>query len=98
MQPDLPSTGLAKLKELAGSNYSYTLIVNGNEVTLRFTPDFPEANSHKPNGEEVEHVMYGTLIDDRVFFSRFVTRSSFGETSTKLEGKDDPVMLWLNFI
>lgn len=98
MKPDLPSVQLSKLEELVNSNHSYTMSRNKNSIELHFTPDFPEAIPHKPNGEEVEHVMYGTLIAHEVFFFRFVTRSSFGETSTDLHGHDDPVMLWLSFL
>lgn len=98
MTPDLPSVKLEKLRDLTDSNYSYTMTVTGDKVELRFTPDFPEAIPHKPNGEEVEHIMYGNIYGDRVFFYRFTTRSSFGETVTDLHGEDDPVMLWLRFI
>ncbi len=98
MNPDLPSVRLSKLEELVNSNHSYTMRRDKDSLELHFTPDFPEAIPHKPNGEEVEHVMYGTLIGQEVFFFRFVTRSSFGETSTDLHGHDDPVMLWLSFL
>ena len=33
-----------------------------------------------------------------VYFTEFITRSSLGETRTKLEGKDDPVMEWLKYV
>jgi hypothetical protein len=61
-------------------------------------PSFPEALNHLPNGEEVEHIMSGFIENERIYFTRFVTRSSFGETVTELHGEDDPMMLWLNFV
>ena len=98
MIPDLPSIKVSKLKELVSYNHSYAMKVTGSALELHFSPDFPEAIPHKPNGEEVVHMMYGNVIGEDVYFYRFVTRSSFGETSTELHGKDDPVMLWLNFL
>ncbi|MCL4328850.1 MAG: hypothetical protein M1151_01925 [Candidatus Thermoplasmatota archaeon] len=98
MNPDLPSIEEGKLYSYVNSNRSYTLRKDGENIELRFVPSFPEAQSHLPNGEEVEHVMTGFLSGGMIYFTHFITRSSFGETVTDLKGKDDPVMLWLQYI
>lgn len=93
-----PSIEFEKLKNYVESNTSYSLNKNGSEIELRFSPEFPEALGHLPNGEAVEHVMYGKVENERIYFYRFTTISSFGETSTELDGEDDPVMEWLKYI
>jgi hypothetical protein len=42
--------------------------------------------------------MTGKLIDGRIYFFRFTTKSSFGETYSDLEGAEDPIMEWLNYV
>ncbi|MHB8360526.1 MAG: hypothetical protein ACYDAO_01065 [Thermoplasmataceae archaeon] len=98
MNLDKPSIDVKKLKGYVDMNRSYTLIENGEDVELHFSPEFPEAMSHLPDGEPVTHIMTGKLIEERVYFLRFTTRSAFGETFSDLEGSDDPIMEWLNYI
>ena len=98
MEHDLPSIEEKKLIDYINANRSYILKKNGDGVELRFVPSFPEAQNHFPNGEEVEHIMVGFASNGRIYFTRFITRSSFGETVTELSGEDDPVMLWLKFV
>ena len=98
MPPEKPSIGIEKLKQYISVNRSYSLYEDGDNIELHFSPEFPEAISHLPDGEPVTHVMKGKLIDGRIYFFQFITRSSFGETSNELEGADDPIMEWLNYI
>jgi hypothetical protein len=42
--------------------------------------------------------MKGIKEDGKIYFLSFRTISSIGETETQLEGEDDPIMLWLQFI
>lgn len=93
-----PSIEFEKLSKYVELNNSYSLYKRGKEIELRFSPEFPEAIGHLPNGERVEHIMLGNEEDGRIYFYRFTTVSSFGETSTDLDGEDDPVMEWLKYI
>lgn len=93
-----PSVDAEKLKDFVLSNSSYTMEEKGEEVEIHFSPDFPEAQAHMPNNEPVEHVMYGNRENGKIYFYRFTTYSSFGETSMELEDEDDAVMEWLKYI
>ncbi len=93
-----PSVDENKLRDFIQANGSYTLDDKGNEVEVRFSPDFPEARAHMPNNEPVEHIMYGSKKNGKIYFYRFTTFSSFGETSMELEDEDDAVMEWLKYI
>ncbi len=97
-KPDKPSIEEKKLRAYVEVNRSYTLYEKGEDVELHFSPEFPEAMSHLPDGEPVTHIMTGKLIDGRIYFFRFTTKSSFGETFSDLEGSDDPIMEWLNYV
>lgn len=93
-----PSVDESKLRDFIQANGSYTFDDKGDEVEVRFSPDFPEARAHMPDNEPVEHVMYGNRENGRIYFYRFTTFSSFGETSMELEDEDDAVMEWLKYI
>ncbi|MFG1519333.1 MAG: hypothetical protein AAE977_02475 [Thermoplasmataceae archaeon] len=93
-----PFISSAKLKQYVSENSSYSLYIKDDQVELRFTPNTPEAMAHFPEGEQVEHVMTGIERNGNIYFYKFITRSSFGETVTDLDGEDDPVMLWLQYI
>ncbi len=93
-----PHIETERLKRYVDLNRAYSLSISNHSVALRFSPDSPEAMMHFPNGEPVEHIMEGVEEDGKIFFTRFITRSSLGETVTVLDGEDDPVMLWLQFI
>ncbi len=96
---DKPNVDIELLKEYIIQNRSYTLYENDDgTVELRFSPDMPEAQAHLPNGQPVEHIMKGFEEDGKIFFNTFTTISSLGETTVELQGEDDPVMLWLQFI
>ncbi len=89
----------AKLKDYIIQNRSYHLFEHDdNTIELIFYPEMPEAQAHLPNGQPVEHIMKGVKERGKIFFLSFKTVSSFGETETQLEGEDDPIMLWLQFI
>lgn len=93
-----PNIDEKKLLEYVDINRSFSIERNGDELILRFSPNSPEQMGHAPNGEPVEHLMYGKVKDGRVYFYLFVTNSSLGETRTELDGEDDPVMEWLKYI
>lgn len=94
-----PSIEAQKLKDYIGESNSYWLEQDGSDVEIHFSPEFPEAMSHLPDGKSVEHIMFGKEEDDgRIYFYRFTTVSSFGETSSELEDEDDPIMEWLKYI
>lgn len=93
-----PSIESDKLKEYIGQNNSYWIEESGEDVEVHFSPEFPEAMSHLPDGKSVEHIMYGKEHDGRIYFHLFKTISSIGETSSELEGEDDPIMEWLKYI
>ena len=93
-----PSVEIEKLRDYISSNSSYSLEENGTKVEVHFSPNFPEARAHMPDNEPVEHVMYGDKKDGRIYFYRFTTFSSFGETSMEREDEDDAVMEWLKYI
>ncbi|GGM71517.1 hypothetical protein GCM10007108_07020 [Thermogymnomonas acidicola] len=93
-----PSIELQKLRKYVMANSSYSLEEKGREIVLRFVPNSPEQMAHFPEGQPVEHLMFGYVEGGRVFFYRFTTISSFGETTTELDGEDDPVMEWLKYI
>ncbi len=93
-----PSIEADKLKNYIGENNSYWIEQEKEDIEVHFSPEFPEASAHLPDGKSVEHVMYGKEIDGRIYFHLFKTISSFGETSSKLEGEDDPIMEWLKYI
>ena len=96
---DKPWVEEKKLKEFIIQNRSYNLFENkDNTVELRFSPEMPEAQAHLPNGQPVEHIMKGIKENGKIYFLSFKTVSSIGETETQLEGEDDPIMLWLQFI
>lgn len=93
-----PSIESEKLKEYVDGNGAYSINKEGNEIEVRYTPDFPEALGHMPNGEAVEHIMSGKEENGRIYFYRFTTISSFGTTSSELQEEDDPIMEWLKYI
>lgn len=93
-----PSIDAQKLKNYIGENNSYWIEQEDEKIEVHFSPEFPEAMSHLPDGRSVEHIMYGEEKDGRIYFHRFKTVSSFGETSSELEGEDDPIMEWLKYI
>ncbi|MCL5441122.1 MAG: hypothetical protein M1468_00465 [Candidatus Thermoplasmatota archaeon] len=93
-----PSIETAKLEDYVRGNNSYYLYREGGKIELHFSPEFPEAIAHLPEGEPVEHIMYGYEEGGRIYFTSFTTKSSFGETTTDLDGEDDPVMEWLKYI
>ena len=95
---DLPSISRKRLLTYVDINRQFTLSIKEENVELHFFPNTPEAIQHFPGGGEVEHIMLGILKDDIIYFTEFITRSSLGETRTKLEGKDDPVMEWLKYV
>lgn len=95
---DTPSIGLDVLEKYVQANRQFTLDVSGQEIQLHFFPNTPEAMQHFPDGQGVEHVMFGVIENGRVYFTVFLTRSGFGETKTELHGEDDPVMEWLKYI
>jgi hypothetical protein len=96
---DKPNIKEQKLKEYIIQNRAYALYENGDgSIELHFSPEMPEAVAHFPNGEPVEHIMFGFKEKGTIYFTKFKTVSSLGETETELEGEDDPVMLWLQFI
>ncbi len=95
---DKPSIQKEKLLAYIDVNRQFTIDFKGNDVSLHFYPNTPEAIQHFPDGNEVEHIMVGVLEGDTIYFNEFVTRSSLGETRTKLEGVDDPVMEWLKYV
>lgn len=93
-----PSIEAVKLRDYVGQNNSYWLEEHGEDVEVHFSPEFPEAMSHLPDGKSVEHIMYGKQLNGRIYFHLFKTISSLGETSSELEGEDDPIMEWLKYI
>jgi len=93
-----PSIEASKLEDYVKGNNSYYLYREDGKIELHFSPEFPEAVAHLPDGEPVEHIMYGYEKEGRIYFTAFKTKSSFGETTTELEGEDDPVMEWLKYI
>ncbi len=93
-----PSIEAQKLKDYIGQNNSYWLEQDGDSIEVHFSPEFPEAMSHLPDGQAVEHIMYGVEKEGRIYFSKFKTISSFGETSSELQDEDDPIMEWLKYI
>ncbi len=95
---DKPSIELETLRKYVEVNRQYSLEISGNNVQLHFFPNTPEALRHFPDDQGVEHVMYGIIEEDRVYFTSFLTRSSFGETRTEIEGADDPIMEWLKYL
>lgn len=93
-----PSIEADKLRNYIGQNNSYWIEENGDGIEVHFSPEFPEAMSHLPDGKSVEHIMYGQEKNGRIYFTKFKTISSFGETSSELQGEDDPIMEWLKYI
>lgn len=93
-----PSIESDKLRAYISDNNSYWIEENNNDIEVHFSPEFPEASSHLPDGKSVEHVMYGKELNGRIYFHLFKTISSFGETSSVLQGEDDPIMEWLKYI
>lgn len=94
---NLPSINAEKLYQYISGNNSYWLERDGDTVEVHFSPEFPEAMSHLPEGKSVEHIMYGKEKEGMIYFYRFTTLSSFGETSSDLV-EDDPIMEWLKYI
>lgn len=93
-----PNIETDKLMNYIDINRAYSIERSGDEVVVRFSPNAPEQLSHAPDGDPVEHLMYGKENNGRIYFYSFVTRSGLGETKTELDGEDDPVMLWLQYI
>ena len=93
-----PSIETKKLKEYIASNSSYHLYQNDDKVEVHFSPEFPEAMAHLPEGKYVEHIMYGVEKGSRIYFYRFSTVSASGTSSTELKDKDDPIMEGLKYI
>lgn len=93
-----PNIETDRLLNYIDVNRAYTFEKIGDEIVVRFSPNSSEQLSHAPNGEPVEHLMFGKENNGRIYFYRFVTHSDLGETITELDGEDDPVMLWLQYI
>ncbi len=93
-----PSIDAKKLRDYVSGNNSYWIVETGDDFELHFSPEFPEALGHLPEGQSVEHIMYGREKDGVIYFYRFTTKSAFGETTTELDGENDPVMEWLKYI
>ncbi|WP_393971600.1 hypothetical protein OXIME_000167 [Oxyplasma meridianum] len=93
-----PSIDAKKLRDYVAETNSYTLYEHDGLVELRFSPEFPEAMGHLPEGQSVEHIMLGKEENGRISFYRFITRSAFGETSSEMSDEDDPIMEWLKYI
>ena len=98
MIKDKPSIEIEKLKAYVVKNSAFSIIEKNDLIELHFIPFLPEQVGHFPDGEQVEHVMHGRIINDRVYFYRFVTVSSENKTEIKLEDGNDPVMEWLKYI
>ncbi len=98
MIEDKPSIGIGKLKAYVMKNSAFGIIEQNDLIELHFIPFLPEQVEHFPNGEQVEHIMHGKVINDKVYFYRFVTVSSENKTEIELEDEDDPVMEWLKYI
>jgi hypothetical protein len=92
-----PHINLEKLKNYVMENSSYRIYTQGDNFELHFIPNTPEAEAHFPEGEGVEHVMYGYINDGIAYFTKFVTTSAFGRTEINIID-DDPVMEWLKYI
>ncbi len=92
-----PNITLEKLQNYVMENSSYRLYIHGSKFDLHFIPNTPEAEAHFPDGESVEHVMYGYIDNGIAYFTKFVTTSSLGQTEINI-GDDDPVMEWLKYI
>ncbi len=92
-----PNIDIKKLKDYVMENSSYRIYISGDKFELHFTPNTPEAQAHFPDGESVEHVMYGEIVNNIAYFKKFVTTSSLGTTEIII-GDDDPVMEWLKYI
>jgi hypothetical protein len=92
-----PNINFEKLKNYVMENSSYRLYTEKNTFELHFIPNAPEAESHFPDGESVEHVMYGYIEGEAAYFTKFVTTSAFGNTEINIID-DDPVMEWLKYI
>ncbi len=92
-----PSIEKKKLEDYVLENPSYKMYEKNGTVELHFVPNTPEAEAHFPDGEDVEHVMYGDLSGDKIYFSKFVTITNFGKTETDLLD-DDPIMEWMKYI
>ena len=87
-----PSIETSKLEDYVRGNNSYYLYREGGKIELHFSPEFPEAIAHLPEGEPVEHIMYGYEEGGRIYFTSFTTKSSFGETTTDLDGEDANIL------
>ncbi len=92
-----PNINFEKLKTYVLENSSYKLYTEETNFELHFIPNAPEAEAHFPDGESVEHVMYGYIDNDIAYFTKFVTTSAFGKTEINIID-DDPVMEWLKYI
>ncbi len=42
--------------------------------------------------------MYGRILNNKVYFYKFITVSSENKTEIEIEDGDDPVMEWLKYI
>ena len=73
---NLPSINAEKLYQYISGNNSYWLERDGDTVEVHFSPEFPEAMSHLPEGKSVEHIMYGKEKGGMIYFYRFTTLSS----------------------
>lgn len=93
-----PNIETERLMKYIDINRAYTIEQDGANIILRFSPNSAEQLAHAPGGDPVEHLMFGKEKEGRIYFDSFVTRSSLGETRTELDGEDDPVMLWLQYI
>ena len=92
-----PNINFETLKNYVMENSSYRLYSDGDKFDLHFVPNAPEAEAHFPEGESVEHVMYGYIEDGVAYFTKFLTISAFGKTEMDMID-DDPVMEWLKYI
>ncbi len=92
-----PHINRDKLEEYVLENPSFKLYEKDEFIELHFFPNAPEAQAHFPDGQPVEHIMYGEIIDDDIYFYKFETNSSLGKTETEILD-DDPIMEWLKYI
>lgn len=92
-----PNIDKKELENYVLENSSYKMYEKNGIIELHFIPNTPEAENHFPDGEDVEHIMYGNLKNGRIYFFKFVTVTNLGKTETELLD-DDPIMEWMKYI
>ncbi len=95
---DKPSVEIEKLRLYVIKNSAFSIIEKNDLIELHFIPFLPEQIGHFPNGEQVEHIMYGRILNNKAYFYKFITVSSENKTEIEIEDGDDPVMEWLKYI